>query len=367
MTVPGDLTLVKEHLDWSDKQRRILTANGNAERFYTAERGAPYDETELPHSNYYLQQQTVAATCARPIVTKNSNSLIAGAWKRTLFYGGWEHSTDATERTFNVQTHSFFVDLRVPTTRDALFHKNNSTNNIRSLDDMTADQLRYYARQHVFAGSSQLNSEQTCCTRHHCVDWNFVGTPRTRPNKWWIEMHSCANMWKEWAFAKDDMGQYYYCEQWERLRGGEPNPVLAFQCVGSQRGGVLVIVGNYFNYCRDRRERRNTDYPDESSLVGLVDAAIDKNDPETARAWLCMEGSHGTISSGWKIDCAIEFWKEGTCLWEDEQPSIQGMNLDDSKLIWKGETWELVESSCISSIDELRGLIMHGVNCRSKL
>ena len=112
-------------------------------------------------------------------------------------------------------------------------------------------------------------------TRHHIIDWNFVGVPRTRPNKWRVEMSASGDVWKvqegglapgqwarsgasaycvrrfgllggssslrharrrtdssfgviclggvhqEWSFAKDDHGQHYYMERWERRCGDE--------------------------------------------------------------------------------------------------------------------------------------------------
>lgn len=118
---------------------------------------------------------------------------------------------------------------------------------------MNGDQLQYYARQHVFAGFSRIvtnDSEQlhpvwffpACCTRHHCIDWNYVGTPRSRPNKWWIE--SNRDVWKEWAFAQDFAGQCYYCERWERIEDGNSNVVVALRKKQQQnsRDGVIVVV-----------------------------------------------------------------------------------------------------------------------------
>lgn len=44
--------------------------------------------------------------------------MIAGAWRRPLFVGGWAHSDDnsllAGETTFNLQTPTVFLDMRVP-------------------------------------------------------------------------------------------------------------------------------------------------------------------------------------------------------------------------------------------------------------
>jgi hypothetical protein len=92
------------------------------------------------------------------------------------------------------------------------------------------------------------------CTRHHCIDWNYVGTPRPRPNKWWVEMHPDKDIWKEWAYATDDHGQHYYMERWERLDAGTPTEQLALR---RQQGGgdgwnFGCGSGDRFNYLLNR-------------------------------------------------------------------------------------------------------------------
>lgn len=83
--------------------------------------------------------------------------------------------------------------------------------------------LRLFARRHAFAGYTRLDrlpeeeALETChgcsgsgggggggsvATRHHCIDWNYVGEPRPRPNKWRVEMGPGGDVWKEWGFAK---------------------------------------------------------------------------------------------------------------------------------------------------------------------
>ena len=66
-------------------------------------------------------------------------------------------------------------------------------------------QIRLLARQHAFGGYGRWEeaplgglrgmgeageAEAVCagvCTRHHAIDWNFVGTARPRPNKWRVQ------------------------------------------------------------------------------------------------------------------------------------------------------------------------------------
>jgi hypothetical protein len=365
-----------EHLDWSDKQRRILSANGNAERLYCSERGFPFVEAELPH--FFLLQTTGAQNAERAThrvflqwkaeneAQSNDPSPIVGAWTRPLFYGGWEHSTDREEHVFNVQTKTLFVDLRIPRTRDAIFA--DRMHSIHSLSDLTSEELRWYARQHIFAGYSLVRSARDntaivplfdwCCTRHHCIDWNFVGVPRPRPNKWWIETNpNCDTTWKEWAFAADERSQHYYCERWESL-DKKRSPTLALRKM-SGCDGVIVVVGDHFNCCLDRSIPLG-DFENlargATSLVTAVDEAVRRNDIDAARAWLSMRGGHGLVSRGWKLDHCIDFWREGSSLWSKADVLVKGESINDCTVCWSGDAWSVFECS-LTCVAELRNLL----------
>ena len=363
---------IDEKLDWSDKQRRILTADGKAAECYTAENGYPYKESELPH--YWLSQgkeklwktfsgwrDMILSRDERAmdsVQNANSKSRIVGAWKRPLFYGGWEHSTSETEHVFNVQTSTLFVDLRLPV-------KRLSRPNVGNLHDLTAQELRLYARQHCFAGFSWIQEPTNTpkgftqvCARHHCIDWNYVGTPRNRPNKWWIEIHPNETVWKEWAFAKDESGQHYYCERWEALSAPQKDKMV-LALYQPDMGGVIVVVGNHFNFCFDRPMRGITNTPSSSSLVDLVDQLVEQGDQDQARQWLSLEGGHGTVSSGWIVDAAVQFWKEGKPLWsktsaqwnrasDDQSTNDPTMWWKDCSLHWEGQKWQIFECNLTS-------------------
>ena len=384
---------IQWHLDWSHRQRRILTAEGRAEEYYTAANGFPFAETELPQ--YYssfsfgtntdrqpslLPTTTTTTTTTMTTTTRsmfaqwkqqqeeeeeeeeaqqresdNNNgkqtSIIVGAWTRPLFWGEWEHSTDHDEHVFNLQTKTLFVDLRIPTTRQAVWNNHDRLpQQISSLNDLTWEQLRYYARQHIFAGYSRVfrqhrpfssRPKDFCCTRHHCIDWNYVGVPRNRPNKWWIEpkcdttrndnQHETTtpststttpNVWKEWSYATNPQtGQAYYGERWERLAQGggggggnihhhsespPPPPPLVMalrkRATHTPPDGIIVMVDDHFNYCIDRVVDVGLDDDNNNhghaSLVDLVDAAVAKGDRKTAQQWLSMQGGHGRIRCG---------------------------------------------------------------------
>jgi hypothetical protein len=400
--------IIDKHLDWSEKQRRILTANGQADDFFRPGRGFAFETSSLPH--YFLMNQSLDNRLVfrkwkreqdEAIVTKTTPpSPIAGAWTRVLFYGGWEFTTHAEEITYNLQTNTLFIDLRIPKTRDQVLSHVMGSSNISSVNDLDADQLRYYARVHVFAGHSKLqyhgNDDKSTpfpwsCTRHHVMDWNFVGKARTRPNQWWIDMKptsgdTAANAWKEWAFATDFAGQHYYCEQWERITGStypggrceagdasenvRPRMLALRMNKNDQKmDGILIIIGNEFNYCFCQRSNLLSQSSEShASLVSLVDDAVERGDLNMARQWLgSVQGGHGQVHTlqdnvthnSWTIDAAIDFWKQGTSLIEPGDVIVNGSTVEDCTVTWNGDDWSVFESSMdsIGSLVQLFGCL----------
>lgn len=62
---------------------------------------------------------------------------IAGAWRRPLFVGGWTHSDDTSEdgeTTFNLQTASVFIDMRIPKAGDALLGRHRGFHTMKVRD-----------------------------------------------------------------------------------------------------------------------------------------------------------------------------------------------------------------------------------------
>ena len=354
-TTEYDESLTQRHLDWTSKQGRILTANGRANEFFCPERGYSFVEDDLPH--YRLMCGDTSFQDLSPTTTP-----VCGAWTRTYFIGGWEHSCDQDETVYNVQTNSLFIDLRIPTSRKMVLP---STAN--SLNDYTNEQLRLYARQHVFGGMSVLSTERErpVCVRHHCLDWNFVGVPRPRPNKWWIECKDDRNnVWKEWAYATDDYGQHYYCEQWQRLDGGESKiGTLALRKERrdeTDEDGILVMVGDHFNYIRGRAlMETKPEYSNATSLVTLVDDALDAGDRVTAIKWLSrIDAGHGRIADEWTIGCAIQPWKEGTLLFTKDEIVVEGKDISTCLVMWKGERWNVFDST-LQNVQQVKNMLLN--------
>lgn len=478
--------MISQHLDWSDKQRRILTSCGNADLYYTTERGYPFEFNELPH--FYLQRQLNSSTTQQlennvtsndynstfeafqkwkeetdDTIKKNDKELgggstdsdlpIKGIWKRPLFIGNFEHTTGQNDEiVYNIQSNTLFIDLRVPVyTRKYLF--NNTSNRIQSIDDMTTDQLRYYSRQHIFAGFTKYfktnhhhsNNNETenfivsyinnwsnhddqssannyykykrytqYCTRHHCIDWNFIGIGRTRPNKWWVELLTSPvetekkitiDCWKEYSYSTDEYGQYYYMERWERLLESDPVPnkhdninlVLRMKPNNDiDCDGIVILINNHFNYCiwngmkQLIHEKQNHNiYKAIASKVQLIDTALEHNDIITAKKWLrCIQGGHGyrffredasnsllrlteqksiNEKNGWILDTCIEFWREGTRLWADDEIRITSHSSNDGTtastavqdciILWNNIEWSIFDSQNIHSVEHLNQII----------
>ena len=389
MNAESESSIKKQHLDWTAKQGRIVTCNGKANSFYTAEEGYPFLPTELPH--YHLLNHDNSNNATHEIFDQwrkqdrskamRLSTSICGAWKRTLFVGGTEHSTDRDEIVWNLQSSTLFVDLRIPASKSIVLSRLfdddvDKSREISSLQQLTNEELALFARQHVFAGYTKCkerrDTESTAvdrdrpypllCTRHHCIDWNFIGIPRPRPNKWYVEP-SCSSPYfkhfKEWSYATDYYRQSYYFETWERALTSNATNVVALRkasCDEHEQDGVIVAIGDHFNYIHGRRCELSRGPPDAYSsatnLVELVDMALKNNDRETAIDCLSIDAGHGRISTDsktgkvkWTIDCAIQPWKQGICLFEDDITVTGGpsLDLDNCYILWTNEKWKVFE------------------------
>lgn len=305
---------------------------------------------------------------------------IVGAWKRPLFTSRWEHSTDEDEVVYNIQTSTMFIDLRIPRSKPVC-----SWASRQSLESFSDNELRMYARQHVFGGFSALSSNngRSLCTRHHCIDWNYIpGKPRPRPNKWFIEGDQGSDgipfdAWIEWSYATDYNGQSYYQERWKRLPGDEQGNGFRLAMRkkitnDSQTDGIIVAVGDHFNYMigRDLSSGDTKRYSNTKSLVELVDAAIANGDRNTAISYLSLKGGHGTISSGWVVDCSIQSWAHGKRLIDcvqDNQVSMEikvtcnGSDFRTWNVALGNSSWQIYECS-LSSAAELEFVLRKNTN-----
>jgi hypothetical protein len=199
------------------------------------------------------------------------------------------------------------------------------------------------------------------CTRHHCIDWNFVGAARPRPNKWRVQ--PCASSqegvgggvkepideWLELSFADDDAGSPYYFEKWARRldtgteesegllggsgtvhgvggRGGGVPPsagrrqAVALRALAAPGGGpdgnpardaMLIIAGDHFAYVVARPVPYETLRPLGGTLFSVVDEAVRRGQRGVAEACLQLEAGHGRVGAGWLIDASLQPWRIG--------------------------------------------------------
>jgi hypothetical protein len=255
----GTVDNSEEYLGWSSKQGRILTCAGKAEQYFTKARGFPFADEELPH--YHMTRNTAFnafkewnEALKRGGVKGGRQAGVVGAWYRPLFIGcdGFENSSHSEEHVFNLQAPGLFIDLRIPTARCSFFPLHTT-----GLVDCTDNQLRLFARQHVFGGFSYVSQGKGgrfVAARHHFIDWNYAGTPRNRPNKWYIDPapqpHLKGNTWIERSFAEGDDGHPYYFERWQRLPndGVKGRMVTLLSRPESPVKCIIVVIGNHFNF-----------------------------------------------------------------------------------------------------------------------
>lgn len=294
-----------EVLGWSARQAAILTAGGRAEALWKRG-GFEILAEELPH--HHLEKGTAVAMALkwRKSASWGCDDRAVGAFERRLLAGSGDRTTDADEVVRNLQTPSIFVDLRIPRQRPRA----------ASLETCSDWELRALARQHAFAGYSAFRAEH--CVRHHFHDWNYVGTPRTVPNKWRIEGHG--SRWTEWSWATDAHGQSYYLEQWQRLEDAADSLALVAE------GIVVVVVGDHLNYVRNRRAKLPTRGA-FANLADAVDAAVADGRRRDAASLLAFDAGHATRAPDgtWIVDLALQPWHEGEPLFpflfgSDEAP-----------------------------------------------
>ena len=211
-------------------------------------------------------------------------------------------------------------------------------------------QVRVLARQHAFGGFARfakpLLSDRSgsglVCTRHHCIDWNFVGTMRTRPNKWRVKpaaakpgvgagegKASAVDEWLELSYADDDNGAPYYHERWRRFGGGEGEPALALRArPDAERDAMLVVVGDHFAYVAARPIVTAELAPFGRTLPEVVDNALARGRREVAEACVLLEAGHGRVSDGWRVGASLQPWRIGRPLGEVFRNEAGGAELE---------------------------------------
>eukprot|EP00294_Goniomonas_avonlea_P016420 CAMPEP_0114555278 /NCGR_PEP_ID=MMETSP0114-20121206/8664_1 /TAXON_ID=31324 /ORGANISM="Goniomonas sp, Strain m" /LENGTH=341 /DNA_ID=CAMNT_0001740393 /DNA_START=25 /DNA_END=1051 /DNA_ORIENTATION=+ len=320
-------------LGWGSKQGHIVTGGGRLNDLFVPNRDYNHP-VDLPH--HHKMSGTTWEAFAQWLREGKRSALAVGAWKRPVFVGGWEESSEDDTAVFNLQTPSFFVDLRFPKLRPDYSRRS-------GFESLSLDELRALSRQHCFAGYCLV--ERNIATRHHAIDWNYhPDFPRPRPNKWRIEMKADRTSFKEWAFAKDEFGQAVYMERWERLAKGD-GYCLALRR-RSEPDAILCVVGEHFALARDRPSLPS--FPPESGggCANLVDAAWMQKDHGRMCAMLDMEGSYGLVSgpNAWQIVRSTLPWREGRILIPVGEVQVHFDERGVAETVtWDGQEWAVME------------------------
>jgi len=399
------MSMDEELLDWSNKQASILTGGGTLASFSTL--NTHYFEHELPH--HHLRSRNTRQTFAAWIENDRRHLGIVGCWSRPLFAGGWLESTDADTEAYNLQTPSFFIDMRFPCARPSLALAVRGS--LAACSDL---ELRYLARQHCFGGYSYPSIEPDGLlhfTRHHIIDWNYhPAFPRMRPNKRWVvlqkkkqqeeEKEEACVSFKEYSFARDDNGVPVYFERWQRrendslgskylaFRRKTPCPATSSEeskNIRSNRDALLVVVGSHFAFCVDRKQPV-CEFSGAQGPGGppLVDFALSVGDRVAAESYLDLEGSYGHLlqldeaTLSWRVAKSTFPWKEGTDLFTDSSSSsssgavgeqyTSGIYYEGDRLVrvcWQGQEWQCFENTFSKS--EIRRMFSFALGPMSNL
>lgn len=327
-------------LAWQHDQSHIVTGDGQILLF--SEVNKDFLPTDLPH--YLLENKTWESTFSHWLNENKRSELLIGCWSRPIFAGGWKESSDADTTVFNLQTPSFFIDLRIPNTRPSELFRSACLSNYSNL------QLRLLSRQHCFAGYSLMQSagdiatersyylpaSTPVCTRHHIIDWNYhPWFPRSRPNRWFAEVKADQMAFREVSPFRNANLVPVYFERWQRRTPYELQQDKYLAMLREDGGAVLVVVGRHFALCVDRPSHQTATLSHEEVtthckggggmfvdylLSGMEECGAEAQRGRRRLAEVCvsLEGSYGLVQDGanWTILKSTFPWLEGHTLFE---------------------------------------------------
>ena len=195
------------------------------------------------------------------------------------------------------------------------------------LHELSTDELRALSRQHAFAGYSRpeyltggvgtggqgeggsgvcggtddgresaaegggrVVADPLVICRHHAIDWNYhPNFPRSRPNKWRVEMGPQGESFKEWGWALDEHGQSIYFERWQRL----PNDGGTYITHAGASGGTAGDAGAGGQFVAMRRLPPQSPTSAQSP-ANTTAASLDSFDDR----FLVVVGDHFALARG---------------------------------------------------------------------
>lgn len=224
---------------------------------------------------------------------------LAGLWRREALILA-DGTQDRTTRVLWGQTHSLYVDIRIPADRPVARGR-------RSFDEFTAAELLRLADQKGFAGHVVMEGD--ICNWIRYVDYQ-PNTGRPDRGRLWLEGETLL----EEGEPSSVIGSAYR-EIYHRERKADPrsvalrllDEVVDGFAVHPCGGAVLVLVDDRFLFARGRTR----ELPKAETLRDVIAAAGD--DRAQVHACLDCEISFGRLDSdsGWTIETSTIPFREG--------------------------------------------------------
>eukprot|EP01052_Picozoa_sp_SAG31_P033434 SAG31_NODE_3779_length_3889_cov_3.666227_1_plen_303_part_00 len=275
----------------------------------------------------------------------------AGAYNRPLMMrnAGFFVETEADVNVVDIQTHTVFVDIRIPTRFKTA---------AKSFAELSLSELCELAKQHCFAGYSVIDSDVSgyeglpVCNRLHSID--FAPAMRHRSNNQWrIQPEFERGGWVELGAIKDEFGQASYVEHWSTLPRSRDGPFVALRRVSpGMEDAMLVIAGSTFGFIVDRPQLLEASNGHRSVQELVRSEAMKPNpDRKSIELMLSLECSVGDIdgpNGEWNITRSTYPWLEGSPLFGAKATRSLTLNHGTGKAVLTAsdgteETWDVFE------------------------
>lgn len=270
--------------------------------------------------------------------TPRAPAWLASLWRRTSITLP-SSTSDGMATVLWGQTHTLFVDLRIPFDRPEARGR-------RSFDDFSTDELRRLAAQKGFAGHVELDGD--LCSWIRYIDYR---PSNGRPDRAVLRIDG--DTLHETGEATSVIGSSY-AEVYKR-EGSADGKMIALRgeaADGNDRqtapDRVLVVIGERFLYARERAEP----LPSAESLADLLSDLGD--DRERICACLDCEISYGRTdgSEGWTIASSTLPFREGERLFS----RMTTWRKQDAQTLRMREEHEVIDWAVVESTLETHDL-----------
>lgn len=242
-----------------------------------------------------------------------------GVWQRTLLTTS--DGQDTVSQAYWLQTSSWHGDIRIPAYRPDF-------TGVLSLADCSGEQLSWLAKQHGFAGITDVTGNQ--CEWKRVIDFQLPSDKRDIGRMFFI------NQDKLLECGIEDV----YSETWERVKDDRAEHCFALQLLNqsepAEPASYLLVSGKHFIYSRSRPVRlpqQPLKFSDQSQRNPQDALALQLLDFE-----ISFGLRHGACP--WQITLSTLPWREGHALYEKETifTRVNGICQDTCS----GNTWRVL-------------------------